>query len=456
MKKIKKLNFLCIGIIFLYLVYLTAVCPYITDDYHFKFVWQDFEPCSVDRRVSSFSDIVLSMRNYYKMSGGRVLCHFVVYLLMLADKCLFNILNAAVFVLFGILVYKLALSKSEQMNLTSLPVIFLLLFFLPSFGDDVLWLSGAVNYLWSTTLILFTVYETEQYFKKNNHSAFLKMCLAVFVSSFTNEISGGMLFVFIFIWVFTGKRKIILKNFIPLICTIPGTLVVMTAPGNAVRSVEIERIEAFSLSKILFCVREYLVVLCSNSIMIFMLTVFIVVFAYCCYINGLRNAINRSRFFITGFLGLTALGLSGVYILRPTFMPAVFILICYIQSIVFTYRISKIYFAKRVLLKHLTLIKYSTAVIKILLIVALFLSLVLETVMYSRLAKNCHRIENDVCELMIKNDIFDTDSFNRIECKYLSEGVQSFIFPNEALLYSDYYYLWYYEYCKTEYDCISS
>lgn len=43
MLKNKKLLFIYVCV-FAYILFLTANCGFITDDYHFLFVWKDFEP----------------------------------------------------------------------------------------------------------------------------------------------------------------------------------------------------------------------------------------------------------------------------------------------------------------------------------------------------------------------------------------------------------------------------
>ena len=72
MLKNKKL--LCIYVcVFAYILFLTANCGFITDDYHFLFVWKDFEPQINDKPINGLSDILLSMTNYYNYSGGRII-----------------------------------------------------------------------------------------------------------------------------------------------------------------------------------------------------------------------------------------------------------------------------------------------------------------------------------------------------------------------------------------------
>ena len=89
---------------------------YITDDFHFKFVFQYFDPLGNEKRVTGISDIVESMKNYYQISGGRVLAHSLVYLFLLIDKNVFNIINAVVFITLGVLINLLSGSEKVDQN----------------------------------------------------------------------------------------------------------------------------------------------------------------------------------------------------------------------------------------------------------------------------------------------------------------------------------------------------
>lgn len=157
MLKNKKLLFIYVCV-FAYILFLTANCGFITDDYHFLFVWKDFEPQINDKPINGLSDILLSMKNYYNYSGGRIIAHFVAFVFININKWFFNIINSIVFVCLGILIRKLVYDRQKGITLAQVIIYFSMLLFLPSFGDTVLWISGSVNYLWTSALLLYTVY----------------------------------------------------------------------------------------------------------------------------------------------------------------------------------------------------------------------------------------------------------------------------------------------------------
>lgn len=155
----RKIHTVSVIIVFLFIFALTFSFSYISDDLHFKFVFYGFNPDGRDKRIENLADVVLSLKNYYKMSGGRILAHTVLYTVNCFSKPVFDLLNAAAFSIFGLLIRKLAEQTSEtQFRCTSrfiLPIIYLLSFvFLPSFGDTAIWMSGSINYLWMSLIPL--------------------------------------------------------------------------------------------------------------------------------------------------------------------------------------------------------------------------------------------------------------------------------------------------------------
>lgn len=123
MLKNKKLLFIYVCV-FAYILFLTANCGFITDDYHFLFVWKDFEPQINDKPINGLSDILLSMKNYYNYSGGRIIAHFVAFVFININKWFFNIINSIVFVCLGILIRKLVYDRQKGITLAQVIIYF--------------------------------------------------------------------------------------------------------------------------------------------------------------------------------------------------------------------------------------------------------------------------------------------------------------------------------------------
>ena len=358
-----KVNIVTVILIFGLMLYLNCICPYIADDYHFHFVCESIYPHGASKRISCFSDILLSIKNYYNVWGGRALCHFIIYCLIYVGKWLFNILNSVVFVLFGLLLYKLILKKitesekifdfriSNNFSVFLLPVIYILLFFvMPAFGDNVLWLAGSVNYLWSAVFMLVAISGIERFFENPTLKNTLITSITVLVSSLTSETTGGMLFGFMaikLIYCLSGKdenKKSYLKIIAPVLSALTGMSVVIFAPGNSVRKVEFDEYDPFTdlLSRIL----NQLTILDKGIIAVS-------VFYLVALIIKLRKEKKNIRFFaiifhdfryvLTGLAGIGALIVSGFYIeKRISFVSVAVIFVSAVEFSVILFKQIKI------------------------------------------------------------------------------------------------------------------
>lgn len=248
-KKIQlAINILTIVGVFAYILYLTASCPYITDDWHFKFVWRAFRPDGNDTRVTGLSNIIDSMKNYYNMSGGRVICHFITYVFVNINKNIFNIINAVIFVLLGIIIYRAATRTTAppRCNLLLLLIYVSVILFTPVFGDVALWISGSINYMWSITLMLACCLLIDKWFEDITLKKALLMSIPIAISAATNETTGGMLIVFMVLTFIVKKKKFSPLYLIPVIAALPGMALVILAPGNSVRAQNVEHVEVMS------------------------------------------------------------------------------------------------------------------------------------------------------------------------------------------------------------------
>ncbi len=128
---------------------LNVFTPLFCDDWHYVFIW------GTHTRIQSISDIVHSQWIHYFDYNGRAPVHSVVQLFDgLLGKEIFNVFNAIIFGVFLYLMSLLITDKKEH-YIKILPVSFMLVFlFMSGFKHEFLWLSGSVNYLWSSTLIL--------------------------------------------------------------------------------------------------------------------------------------------------------------------------------------------------------------------------------------------------------------------------------------------------------------
>jgi len=106
--------------------------------------------------LSSFTDVVTSTYNMYQTHHGRSVADFFNFLFMLfKDKTLFNVCNTAVYSLFIFLMgFHITGAFKKVSPLLFMFINILLWFALAAWGQDLLWLTGSCNYLWTGTLIL--------------------------------------------------------------------------------------------------------------------------------------------------------------------------------------------------------------------------------------------------------------------------------------------------------------
>lgn len=324
MLKNKKL--LCIYVcVFAYILFLTANCGFITDDYHFLFVWKDFEPQINDKPINGLSDILLSMTNYYNYSGGRIIAHFVAFVFININKWFFNIINSIVFVCLGILIRKLVYDRQKGIPLAQVIIYFSMLLFLPSFGDTVLWISGSVNYLWTSALLLYTVYFCKKHLDDSNRIYYIAMPILFFISSATNETTGGILLVWLTIHLITIRHKPDLKIVLSCITSVLGIMLVILAPGNHNRAALVEQTDVYNIKSFLTLLKNYLGWFLNDYKIIIVAFMISVIILYTC--NKKNTIITSLPYCFAGLAGLSALTLTGFFSMRPTFFAVLFILV---------------------------------------------------------------------------------------------------------------------------------
>ncbi len=308
--------------LFALMLLLNFMCPYLSDDWHFMFVWEDFLPTDEPDRVDSFGDIITSMRNYYAMSGGRVVPHFITYCLLLFPKWVFNILNSAMFVVLTVLLYKISLCYLKSSPKWLYPLVCLMaLHLLPGFGDNVLWISGAVNYLWMAVILLCCIY----WLIARSENAGLRECLFMLpvfmLSGATNEVTGGMLIVAVVIRFFcikNHKPSKIAMFIILLLSEIPGMLFVLLAPGNKMRVVHTEKLGFETHTPLFENLSDYMWFLIKEYLP-FMILIFLAAAVCALRQETMSVFLHKHLCFIVGMCGVAALSAIGFFIKRPTF-----------------------------------------------------------------------------------------------------------------------------------------
>ncbi|MDD3305662.1 MAG: DUF6056 family protein [Acetobacterium sp.] len=236
-KKTNRIIFSAIlAITFVYMVFLNIKTPLIADDFVYTFIFGTSMP------VMNFGDIINSQISYYTTWGGRVVAETLTQLFMFLGKDVFSLANSLCYIIFCLAVYFLAVGRTIRFELLLLTTV-MIWFFIPMFGQTIMWLTGSCNYLWCGTLILlailpFRLYEEKQSKLLNSLWFALMMIPLFFISGITNENTAGamILIMLMFCGVYYKRKiRIPLFAFSGLFFSICGFLCMIFAPGNSLR-----------------------------------------------------------------------------------------------------------------------------------------------------------------------------------------------------------------------------
>lgn len=128
--------------LFLFMLALNFLTPYVADDYVYRINLYDKTP------LESVGDVLQSMYTHSYAMNGRLVSHFFGSLFMLWPKAVFNVVNALVYVLLMLGMCKLAGAGGRGGAALLVTVSMAFWYFTPNFGQVALWQLGSVNYLW--------------------------------------------------------------------------------------------------------------------------------------------------------------------------------------------------------------------------------------------------------------------------------------------------------------------
>ncbi|MBE8953538.1 MAG: hypothetical protein SR1Q7_10405 [Quinella sp. 1Q7] len=150
----------CLGLFFL----RNVLMPTVADDYSYAFIWDgdgrgnllDGLDGSRLQPIETFGDIIQSQWSHYLTWGGRTIAHIFVQLFVWENNLLFDAANTLVFAAMVLLLFKAGTGLPlRELNKTYLLFILAGLYFCtPTPVITTIWLTGACNYLWMSTLII--------------------------------------------------------------------------------------------------------------------------------------------------------------------------------------------------------------------------------------------------------------------------------------------------------------
>ena len=222
--------------------------PFFADDILYAFIWDaehggNFSP-NVGKleRISSFTDILVSQWLHYFHWGGRTVAHIIVQFFSWIGNFYFDVINVFAFCALIFLIFKIAtgLTLRDMNKKYLLFVLFAVYFFTPSFLMTMVWMDGAINYMWMVTLELIFIlpfalrYRDKNFWNKSNIWQIILMALVGLIAGWSSEPGASLtmfvtFFFLIKFWREGNLTKWMLTGFLFLII---GFLLVTFAPGN--------------------------------------------------------------------------------------------------------------------------------------------------------------------------------------------------------------------------------
>lgn len=333
-RKRKTVNIITIAAVFALLFVMTVLCPLLSDDYHFHYVFHSISMNPEENSLDTFSEVITSTKNYYNFSGGRVLSHFLLFLMFSVSDKIYCVLNPLMFTLLGYLSYRIVIKDKDPDKMPALlPLMYLsMLFMLPRFGDDVLWRAGSVNYMWTAVLLTGCLVLIDKYFEKPTICRTLPVAVVSFISATTNEVNGGMILVFMTAWLFPfflgGSIKKYRLSAVIALFVVLGSAFLLSAPGNSVRISEDVGAGISTPGRFLMLIGSYLLIILRNIgwlLPLLVAKIIIVDIKKC----GKRftGCVHSNRYFVAGCAGVLALSLESRRFPRAAFTGVMIALI---------------------------------------------------------------------------------------------------------------------------------
>lgn len=222
-------------------VYVThRAVPFMMDDLWYSTVLSSEEP------LASFDDIVQSQIWHYHNWGGRSMTHGMLQLILMTGEAVADVLNVVTTLL---LTYMICVMTGYR-KLPAYFVVFGMLFGLnANWKMSMFWQSGAANYLYITIFILLFLYCYLREVQETECIAESKALPGIpfwiiplgIVSGWSNENMGPAVWIISFLVILIQwKEKRCVKPWMILgnISCLIGSILVVVAPGNFVRSAE--------------------------------------------------------------------------------------------------------------------------------------------------------------------------------------------------------------------------
>lgn len=201
-------------------------------------------------QAGSFFDLFAQEYEHYMFHTGRSVAHIILRVfLYIGNKGVFNIAAGIVFTLLSLCIYNFVDTKKSYDLRVYIGILILLWLFDPAISNNVLWETGACNYLFTATIMFLylTIYRSAYLKDKASTPLFVTgMFLLGLLAGWCNEnSSGGVIFIVLVLMFLKWKKTKSFKGFRAwmvsgLLGNIIGFLIMILSPGNSSRAASAE------------------------------------------------------------------------------------------------------------------------------------------------------------------------------------------------------------------------
>ena len=337
----KSIFYIILGVAFLMIYAYNLLTPYLSDDYAYMMEVS---------KAASLGDLFKQQYVEYMAHNSRVVGQFNLRLSLAVNKQIFNVVNSGMFIALILLMYHNIRRKKQHDVFVLLLIITFLWRFAVSFGQTMLWICGACNYLWGSVFILgfLTFYRHFlSYVDKIKHSTLLTMGTFFFglLAGWCNENTsgGGILLVLWFSFLFRQERKrkgqrwlypFMISGMAGMLC---GLLGMVLSPGVRLRTTRMEQSEYTGLVGLLS--RIYKTTVTVRELFFTLLIILIVVLVLLVIQKTLKEwkdiYTSESVIFVLAFLATSyVLAFIPTPMDRAFFGAGIFLMIACLQGIV--------------------------------------------------------------------------------------------------------------------------
>lgn len=234
-KKVIVILFTILSVITAVVVYMQqSLIPFMMDDLWYQTKLSSEEP------ITSFRDIVESQIWHYNNWGGRSMAHALLQVILLMGEKAADILNVVVIFLLSGIMSKISGVKIRYGLFGALAMLF---GFNANWRMSMFWQAGAANYLYMSVFILLFLYcYIREDMEKRLYGITFWIIPLGLIAGWSNENMGPALWcisLVVIIYEYWKKHTVKLWAVLGNVSCFIGSVLMILAPGNSVRSSEI-------------------------------------------------------------------------------------------------------------------------------------------------------------------------------------------------------------------------